>query len=177
MRNLLPALLVGMSVMAGAAVPTPPLSAYSEGLRLVSSDDYDYKFEGLVTLRGTLFIHFDMAAPDRAGGEVNFARFAPDAQSVKLLPAVVGGKFPAPIRYINLEPPGVAFEAAFGKVRAAELAYGSAPIVQTEVVVTLRNFGAEVACDSRVYFATIELSDVKPSNVEPPLSSAPAHGC
>ncbi len=81
------------------------------------------------------------------------------------------------MRFVALEPAEVALEAAFGKQKASELAHGKAQFVQAAVVVTLRNFTAEVACDSRSYFAQIELSDLKPGKTKAPPLVASAHGC
>jgi hypothetical protein len=176
MRNLLLAFVLGSISVTVAADRNPPLSPYSSDLKLVSVESETYKFEGRVTVRAVLLFEFDMASPELAT-DVNFARLIPDAQSQKLLPAVMAGKFAAPVRHVNLEPAEVALEAAFWKAKALELMHGSAPSVQMPVVVTLRNYTAEVVCDSRTYFATIETRDVQPSSRKPSPLVASAHGC
>ncbi|MGH8750825.1 MAG: hypothetical protein ACREUV_03845 [Burkholderiales bacterium] len=136
-------------------------SKYSPKLKLVSLDREKSvaRFRGVVALTGTLFIGFDMAEPNLANGEVNFAKFVPDATSIVRLPAVVAGFYPSQVKYVLLEPSDSALEAVFGKKEAARLSHGTEHYVSRRVKVLIRNYTTSVECDSRGYssnFISIE---------------------
>jgi len=129
--------------------------------------DYDSKtathlFEGKVVVTGTLIFEFDMASPTHANGEVNFAKFIPDASSLPKLPAVVSGAFATPIRYVSLEPADLALRDAFGVEEAKRVSHGAQSNVSTRVKVTIHTFRTSIECDDRTYWASIAPNDVVP---------------
>src|SRR5579885_3171570 len=102
MKRIAAVLLGSMALIASAQDGNPAkvtFSKYSSSLRLASYDEqtYTHKFQGKLTLTGTLFLVFDMEAPDRANGEINFQKFVPDLSDVPQLPAVVAGFYPGPV--------------------------------------------------------------------------------
>jgi hypothetical protein len=126
-RRILLLLLCAVATIATAQGKTVTLSKYNLALKLMSFDAArsTAQFSGTIEVTGTLVVEFDMDAPGRANGEVNFARFFPDAESLHRLPAVVAGYYAAPIRYVSLEPAPTALEAGFGRTEAARLSHGS----------------------------------------------------
>ena len=182
MKTLFVLLIASVASVVAADEPAPDhavtFSKYSPALRLVSYDKQTetFTFLGTITLVGTLFVEFDMDTPDRANGEINFQKFVPDPISAEQLPAVIGGFYPGPIRYIELEEPVEQIEALFGKAEFARLSHGTEPFVSRHVSLTLRSYSATVECDSRTYRAR----DVSITPVTPELTaslSTPPHGC
>ncbi len=100
-------------------------SKHSSALQLASYDEqtHTHKFRGKIRLTGTLFLIFDMEAPDRANGEINFNKFVPDPESAALLPAVVQGFYPGTVQYVNLNVSLDQVEPLFEKVNKHLLAY------------------------------------------------------
>jgi hypothetical protein len=80
-------------------------SEFAQTLKLVSitADGAIAKFAGTVTVTGIVYFEFDQGDPGHNVG-VNFAKFVPDLASVSRLPAITAGCFPAPIKYVSLEP-------------------------------------------------------------------------
>jgi hypothetical protein len=182
MKTLFVLLIAAIASVVAADAPAPNhavrLSKYSPALRLVSYDKKTdtFTFLGTIKLVGTLFVEFDMDAPDRANGEINFQKFVPDPISAEQLPVVIGGYYPGPVRYVALEAPVEQIEALFGKAEFARLSHGTESYVSRRVSLTLHSYSATVECDSRIYLAR----DVSITPVTPPLTaslSTPPHGC
>jgi hypothetical protein len=130
-------------------------SKHSPALQLASYDEqtHTHKFRGTIKLTGTLFVIFDMNAPNRANGEINFEKFVPDPESAALLPAVVRGFHPGTVQYVNLRAPLDQVESLFGGKQAfARLSHGTAHEVSERAEVVLDNYSATVECDSRTYW-------------------------
>lgn len=130
-------------------------SNYSSALQLASYDEqtHTHEFRGTVRLTGTLFVIFDMDAPNRANGEINFEKFVPDPESAAKLPAVVRGFYPGSVQYVNLRAPIDQVESLFGGKNAfARLSHGAAHEVSRKAVVVLDSYSATVECDSRIYW-------------------------
>ena len=130
-------------------------SKYSPALTLVSYDKETdtFRFQGTIRLVGTLFVEFDMDAPDKANGEINFIRFVPDAVSAGQLPEVIDGFYPGPVRYVDLDVPMEQIETLFGRERFTRLSHGTRPFLSRHVTVTLHSYSATIECDSRTYVA------------------------
>jgi hypothetical protein len=130
-------------------------SKHTPALQLASYDErtHTHKFRGTIKLRGTLFVVFDMDAPDRANGEINFEKFVPDPDSMALLPAVVQGFYPGSVRHVNLNAPLDQVEILFGGKQAfARLSHGTSHEVSKSAEVVLDNYSATVECESRIYW-------------------------
>jgi hypothetical protein len=182
MKILFALLIASITSVVAADAPAPDhavkFSKYSPALRLVSYDKQTdtFTFRGTIRLVGTLFVEFDMDAPDRANGEINFQRLVPDPASAEQLPAVIGGFYPGPIRYVELEAPVEQIQALFGKAEFVRLSHGTQPYVSRRVSLTLHTYSATVECDSRTYLA----GDVSITPVTPELTASlgtPPHGC
>lgn len=155
-------------------------SKHSPALQLASYDEqtHTHEFRGTIKLTGTLFLLFDMEAPDRANGEINFKKFVPDPKSVAQLPAVVQGFYPAAVKYVNLDAPLDQVVDLFGGKEAfARLSHGTSHEVSERAEVVLDTYFATVECDSRNYWGHV-VSVTRPSVRHQIASrgSAP-HGC
>jgi len=179
MRRVL-AMLMLCSASCLYAADTPLVwSPYSRGLKLVSYNSAESRaeFSGLVTLRGRLFVEFDMETPTQASGGVNFARFVPDAKSLRLLPVVKAGQYAAPLKYVELEPAQVAFEAAVGAKRANLLSHGHNDTISMPIQITLRKYTVSIECDARAYWAQVEARDIHPAEAMATAARNAPHGC
>jgi hypothetical protein len=181
MRRLALFIAVLVTTTALAQDQSVAFSNFSTALKLISFDQKTSTahFSGNITVTGTLFIEFDMAAPERADG-VNFAKFVPDAPSASRLPAVLAGFYPGAVRYVSLEPAQAALEAGFGKEEAMRLAHGREPFLSKAVRVILHNDPASVECDSRDYVsseATVEPADVEQVAMGVTGQVEVPHGC
>jgi len=130
-------------------------SKHSPALQLASYDErtHTHKFRGTIRLTGTLFVVFDMNAPDRANGEITLEQFVPDPESAALLPAVVQGFYPGSVQHVNLNAPLNQVESLFGGKQAfARLSHGTSHEVNKRAEVVLDNYSATVECDSRTYW-------------------------
>ena len=119
----------------------------------VTSDGSTARFAGTVTVTGTIYFEFDQGDSGHMDG-VNFAKFVPDTKSISRLPAIIEGYFPAPVKYVLLEPPEAALQGAYGRNQARRMAHGSALAAHTRVRVVIRNYSASVECDAREYMST-----------------------
>lgn len=154
-------------------------SKYSPQLTLASYNQqtHTHRFVGTITLTGTLFLVFDMKAPDRANGEINFQKFVPDPAFISKLPAVVGGFYPGPVKYISLNAPLEQLVPLFGgKAEFTRVSHGTSHEASKRATIVLSSYSATVECDSRGYLG--EVVSVAP--VQEPqqvaLGEAP-HGC
>ena len=182
MKILFVLLITSSASVVGADAPVPghavEFSKYSPTLKLVSYDKNSdtFNFQGTLKLVGTLFVEFEMETQDKASGDITFEKFVPDASSTTLLPAVVGGFYPAPVRYLDLDLPQEQVEALFGKTEFQRLAHGTQSFVSKRVSLTLHQYSVTVECDSRLYLAR-EVS-VAPLDAELFASlTGPPHGC
>jgi|SRR5690242_4135908 len=107
------------------------------------------------TIRATGTIYFELDMGDTGADGVNFAKFVPDAISLPQFPAVTSGNYAAPVRSISLEPADKVLVAVVGPESARKILSGNNPIIAVPVRLTLRNFGSQVECDARVYYATL----------------------
>ena len=123
-------------------------------------------------MRGMLFFEFDGDGEGHMDG-VNFARFVPMASQTPLLPAVVNGEHPGPVKYLDL-PADEALRAAVGETEAARMLHGTQPLVSMPVELVIHDFLSDVECDSRGYFVT-HYSIVRIPNQEA-LSAAYGNG-
>jgi hypothetical protein len=160
--KIITALLIGLiSCIASAADAdgsSVTFSKYSPEIQLVAYNEqtHTHKFSGTIKLMGTLFLEFDLDAPDRANGEINFQKFVPDAESAAKLPAVVDGFYPGAVRYISLDTPLDQLVALFGgKQEFVRISHGASRAVGKRVVVVVREYIATIECDSRAYGAHV----------------------
>jgi hypothetical protein len=154
-------------------------SAYDSALRLASYDERtnSHVFEGTIELTGTLFLVFDMEAPDRANGEINFQKFVPDLASQSRLPTVVDGFYPGAVRYVNLDSSPQQLAALFGgEEELHRVSHGALPEVSRPAVVVLRDYTATTECDSRTYYAHV-VSIAPPSDLRAAVTGEAPHGC
>ena len=130
-------------------------SVYSPTLKLesVAPDGLIAKFLGTVTVTGVVYFEFDQGDSGHMVG-VNFAKFVPDTGSISLLPSIIAGYFPAPVKYVLLEPAEAALEGAYGPARAQRIAHGSVHTTRKRVRVLMHNYTASVECDAREYMST-----------------------
>jgi hypothetical protein len=177
------ALLVGLipciAWAADADGSAVTFSKYSPEIRLVAYDEqtHTHKFTGTIKLVGTLFLEFDMEAPDRANGEINVQKFVPDSESAAKLPAVVGGFYPSAVRYISLDTPVSQLETLFGgKQEFIRISHGASHSVSKRVSVVVRHYIATVECDSRVYGAKVVSIAALKEPQQFPNRQVP-HGC
>jgi hypothetical protein len=178
MKRLATLLALGLAVPALAQDHGVTFSNLSKGLRLASYDakTATHQFQGKVVVTGTVVFEFDMSSPSQASGDVNFAKFIPDASSIRKLPVVVSGTFAGPIRYVSLEPADLALKSALGTEEAARASHGTKPSLSARVKVTIRTYRTGVECDARTYWATIEPNDVVPMQ-EMVVSAKAPDGC
>lgn len=130
-------------------------SNYSPKLRLASYDEqtHTHTFRGAISLTGTLFLVFDMSAPDRANGYINFTKFVPDSAYLSQLPTVIGGFYPGKIKYISLNVPHEQIISLFGgKNKFERISHGREHVVSKPAEVVFKSYSATVECDSRTYF-------------------------
>jgi hypothetical protein len=178
MKRLATLLALGLVVPALAQDHGVTFSHPSKGLRLATYDEKTatHLFQGMVVVTGTVVFEFDMSSPSQASGDVNFAKFIPDASSIRKLPAVVSGTFAGPIRYVSLEPAELALKGALGIEGAARASHGTKPSLSARVKVTIRTYRTGIECDARAYWATIEPNDVVPMH-ETVLDAKAPNGC
>lgn len=155
-------------------------SKYSAALQLASYDEqtHTHKFQGTIKLKGTLYLIFDMEAPDRANGEINFEKFVPDPESASLLPAVVKGFYPSAVKYVNLNAPLAQIEVLFGgKETFYRLSHGTSHEISKRAEVVLGDYSATVECDSRTYWGhAVAVSPLSEPQQIASQGKAP-HGC
>ena len=155
-------------------------SKYNPSLQLAYYDKqtHTHSFRGTIRLTGTLFLVFDMEAPDRANGEINFEKFVLDPESVDKLPAVVQGFYPGAVKYVNLDAPLDQVVDLFGGKEAfARLSHGTSNEVSERAEVVLDTYSATVECDSRTYWG-YAVSVTPLSERQQIASRGPApHGC
>lgn len=94
-----------------------------------------------------MYFTFDSASETTVDG-VLFARFVPDATSMKRFPAVKSGPYPGAVRYISLEPAEAVLDATLGKVEADRLSHGTEREIEVRVEVVLANYKPTVECDT-----------------------------
>jgi hypothetical protein len=124
---------------------------------------------------GTMYFVFDMASETTIDG-VLFARFVPDAESLKHFPAVTSGKHPGAVKYISFEPSEEVLEATLGKTEATRVSHGAMPReIEVPVQVVVTNYKPEVECDSRAYYA--KLVSVKATGKHVASLANVPHGC
>ena len=128
-----------------------------------------------ITATGTLYFTFDSTSETAVDG-VLFARFVPDATSLKHFRAVKSGSHPGEVRYISLEPAEPVLEATVGKVQADRLSHGREREIEVRVEVVLANYKPTVECDARAYYATLVSVKAMGENRVASLARAP-HGC
>ena len=178
MRLLATLLTLAVVLPALAQDQAIRFSKTSGGLTLKSYDaeTSTHLFEGKVVVTGTIVFQLDMASPTQASGDVNFAKFIPDASSVRKLPAVVSGAFAGPIRYVSLEPADVALRDALGADEAKRVSHGTQSSVSARVKVLIHTYRTGIECDARTYWATIDPKDVAPLGTLVAAAEAPS-GC
>lgn len=184
MKRLAAVLLGSMTLIAAAQDGGPAkvtFSKYNPPLRLASYDEqtHTHRFQGKLTLTGRLFLVFDMEAPDRANGEINFQKFVPDPSDIPQLPAVVAGFYPGPVRYISVDAPLEKLVAVFGgKEEFARVSHGTSHEVSRRAKLMIDEYSATVECDSRGYFAHVVSVTAVPEPKPKQLASREApHGC
>jgi hypothetical protein len=159
MKILLTFLIASVASVVAADNPAPDhaveFSKYSPALTLISYDKKTdtFRFKGTIRLRGTLFVEFDMDTPKKANGDINFLRFVPDPDSAAQLPAVIGGFYPSPVRYVDLDVQREQIDTLFEREQFVRLSHGTQPFVSRYVSVTLHSYDVTVECDSRTYIA------------------------
>jgi hypothetical protein len=131
-------------------------SRYSTQFALRSYDEKTSTayFDGQITMTGELQFSFDAPGSGKSG-ELLWTTFVPDPKARILLPQVIGGKLPAPIKQLLLRSQDDVLSMAFGPARAAEFLHGSHATVTRRATVTLTDFWTSVECDHRSYGATI----------------------
>lgn len=170
-------LLVCVACAASAQEHSVTFSTYSHTLKLQSIDEKRSTavFGGSVTATGTLFFEFDEGDAGTMVG-VNFAKFVPDRDSLHLLPSVIKGYYPGPVRYVLLEPADAVLIAAVGADEATRLSHGTVRSTSLSVKVIMSKYTASVDCDARSYFASVvaveRLRDVQVGTL-----MDPPHGC
>jgi hypothetical protein len=148
-------LVAGTGVAVGGQPPVGALSPYSPELQLSAYYEADktYDFRGTIRLTGTLWLVFDMSAPDRANGHINFTKFEPDPEDVKKLPAVIGDDYPGRVTYVNLRAPLSQIISLFGgNEEFRRVSHGRAHEASRRATVVLKNYSAIIECDSRTYW-------------------------
>jgi hypothetical protein len=178
MKRLPVLLALGLVVPALAQDHGVTFSNSSKELRLASYDakTATHLFQGKVVVTGTVVFQFDMSSPSQANGDVTFAKLIPDASSIRKLPVVISGTFAGPIRYVSLEPADLALKGALGVEEAVRASHGTKPTLSARVKVTIRTFRTGVECEARSYWATIEPTDVVPTQ-EMVVNAAAPNGC
>src|SRR5262249_30130854 len=153
--------LIGLVSIASAAEPdakSVAFSAYSPAFQLVDYNEqtHTHRFRGTIKLPGTLFLGFDMDAPDRANGEIIFQKFVPDPESAPKLPAVIRGFYAGPVRYVSVDAPLRQLVALFGGEKEfTRVSHGTTHELSRRAVVVLRDYSASIECDSRSYSAHV----------------------
>jgi len=128
-----------------------------------------------ITATGTMYFTFDSSSETAVDG-VLFARFVPDATSMKRFRAVKSGSHPGEVRHISLEPAETVLEATLGKIQADRLAHGTEREIEVSVEVVLTNYKPIVECDTRAYYATLVSVKAMGEHRVASLAKAP-HGC
>lgn len=150
-------LFLTLLIFSSSAFPedrSVKFSPYDPALKLKSFDDKDStaQFAGKMRITGTLFFEFDSSESGEAV-DINFAKFVPDAASLKRLPTVVAGFYPGSVKFISLEPASAVLEAVYGKEKAERLKHGKELEVKTAASLELKDYTVAVECDSRVYWS------------------------
>jgi type 1 fimbria pilin len=128
-----------------------------------------------ITATGTMYFTFDIASETTVDG-VLFARFVPDAKSMKRFPAVKSGPYPGPVRHISLEPAETVLEVTLGKVEADRVSRGTEREIEVRVEVVLANYKPTIECDARAYYAKLVSVKALGKHQVASLAKAP-HGC
>jgi hypothetical protein len=157
--------LLALVLIASTASAGEPLvwSSYSKDMHLVSvsEDKHEAHFEGRIAVTGTLVIELNDERSDAGLRSASSAVFYPDDASRSLLPAVVGGLFPAPVAQVTVGPLDGILVGALGRARASDAVRGNDPAVIVTVKVILDNMATSVVSDARVYRARVSQCDVR----------------
>ena len=152
--RILIALSVLFAVSAIAAGHDIVWSSYSADLNVKSIDDKNdvIWFSGHITVTGELVFEFEGDGGER---DLLWVKLIPDVAELPRFPQVVGGFYPAPLKYLWIRNTDGLLELAFGRKLSAEYSRGHDIYISRRGTFVLGNFAASVECDSREYSASV----------------------
>lgn len=152
MKYILTLLIVALSAFSNAKTEPQVFNGFKGGFT-VSSVNFEYlavSFNGQESSEGEIV--FEFIWEEGVDGEVYQIGFIPN--NPELFPYVMSGFYPKKIQKIGLGDEKVIIDALFTKEEWEKARSTKPRFISKKGIVTIKNYGTSVECDSRHYYAS-----------------------